>query len=178
MMLRCISRSDRQQKVRLLRCYQLTELTVFSGDKLPTVSSGIAKLRQFLTENKEKDSIYGRAANGSFPLVVHAENEFDIQQLIKIKQETPALDLVLFGGGGAHLVANELAAANIPVVLTANRGAPDTFEKINTLPGPPLSKMPAEILSNAGVTFGLAIEGESKFLQVSSLLESLLTSNR
>ncbi|KAF8851484.1 hypothetical protein BDZ45DRAFT_808264 [Acephala macrosclerotiorum] len=131
------------------------------SDKLPTVSSAISKFRQFLAENKGKDSIYGKAANGSFPLVVHAENEFDIQQLIKIKQETPALDLVLFGGGGAHLVADELAAANISVILTANRGAPDTFEKINTLPGPPLSKMPAEILSDAGVTFGLAIEGES-----------------
>ncbi len=103
-------------------------------------------------------------------------------QLIKIKEETPALDLVILGGGGAHLVsgphhednqsvakcpqlADELAAANISIILTANRGAPDTFEKINTLPGPPLSKMPAQILANAGVTFGLAIVGESRSSQ-------------
>lgn len=26
-------------------------------------------------------------------------------QLVKIKQETPALDLVIMGGGGAHLVS-------------------------------------------------------------------------
>lgn len=59
-------------------------------------------------------------------------------------------------------VADDLAAANISVILTANRGAPDTFEKINTLPGPPLSKMAAEVLADAGVVFGLAIAGESE----------------
>ncbi|KUJ07432.1 composite domain of metallo-dependent hydrolase [Mollisia scopiformis] len=131
------------------------------SDKLPTISSAVAKLRQFLAESKAKDDIFGRAANGSIPLVVHVENEYDIMSLIKIKQERPALDLVIMGGGGAHLVADEIASANISVILTENRGAPDTFEKINTLPGPPLSKMAAEVLANAGVKFGLAIEGES-----------------
>lgn len=103
-------------------------------------------------------------------------------QLIKIKQETPTLDLVILGAGGAHLVsdrlvisqavlkvpkvAEELAAADMPVILTSNRGAPDTFEKINTLPGPPLSRMAAEVLTSAGVTFGLAIAGESKLSSI------------
>jgi hypothetical protein len=58
-------------------------------------------------------------------------------------------------------VANELAKAKIPIILTANRGAPDTFEKRNSLPGPPLSKSPAAVLAEAGVLFGLAIPGES-----------------
>jgi hypothetical protein len=44
--------------------------------------------------------------------------------------------------------------------LTANRGAPDTFEKSNSLPGPPLSKSPAAVLAAAGVKFGLALTGE------------------
>jgi hypothetical protein len=44
--------------------------------------------------------------------------------------------------------------------LTANRGAPDTFEKRNSLVGPPLSKSPAAVLAAAGVKFGLAITGE------------------
>jgi hypothetical protein len=59
-------------------------------------------------------------------------------------------------------VANELAAAKIPVILTANRDAQDTWEKRNSLPGPPLSKSPAAILAEAGVLFGLAIPGEGK----------------
>lgn len=86
---------------------------------MPTVSAAITKLRQFLSQNKSKDDIYGKAVNGTIPLVVHVENEvrtrllflakadfsqYDIMQLIKIKQETPSLDLVVMGGGGAHLV--------------------------------------------------------------------------
>ena len=61
-------------------------------------------------------------------------------------------------------VANELATAKIPVILTTNRGAQDTFEKRNALPGPPLSRSPAAVLAEAGVLFGLAIPGEGKYL--------------
>jgi hypothetical protein len=59
-------------------------------------------------------------------------------------------------------VADSLAAASIPVILTGNRGAPDSWEKKDTLAGPPLTKSPAQILSKAGVLFGLAIIGDSK----------------
>ncbi|CAG8948765.1 hypothetical protein HYFRA_00001887 [Hymenoscyphus fraxineus] len=132
-----------------------------AADSLPTISSEIQKLRQILNENKLKDNIYGKAANGSIPLVVHVENEYDIQQLIRVKQQYNQTNLVIFGGSGAHLVAKDLARANIPVILTANRGAPDRFEKRNALPGPPLTKFPAAVLTDAGVKFGLAIAGES-----------------
>ncbi|KAN0106170.1 carbohydrate esterase family 9 protein-like protein [Hyaloscypha variabilis] len=130
------------------------------GDVLSTISSEISKLRQILTENAGKDNIYGKAADGAFPLVVHVQNEYDITQLIKIKQDFPVINLIILGGAGAPLVANELAAAKIPVILTANRDAQDTWEKRNSLPGPPLSKSPAAILAEAGVLFGLAIPGE------------------
>jgi hypothetical protein len=59
-------------------------------------------------------------------------------------------------------VADELAAAKIPVILTANRGAPETWEKRNLLVGPPLTKSAAAVLSDAGVTFGLAIAGDGR----------------
>lgn len=76
MMLHCISRLDQHRKVpKFPALWKKQTLTSYAGDKLPTVSSAVAKLRQFLVENKEKDNIYGRAVNGSFPLVVHVENE-------------------------------------------------------------------------------------------------------
>jgi hypothetical protein len=54
----------------------MNELTRGTGtDSLPTISSGISKLRTIISENQHGDNIYARAANGSFPLVVHAENE-------------------------------------------------------------------------------------------------------
>lgn len=45
------------------------------------------------------------------------------------------------------------------MILTANRGAPDSFSKRFSLPGPPLSRSPAAVLSEAGVKYCLAIEG-------------------
>ncbi len=90
-------------------------------------------------------------------------------QIIKIKKDNPVINTIVFGGSGAPLVAKELAEAKIPVILTANRGAPDTFEKRNALPGPPLSESPAAVLADAGVKFGLAIAGESRLAPCSQL---------
>jgi imidazolonepropionase-like amidohydrolase len=86
----------------------------------------------------------------------------DIAQLILIKHEFLSTNLVVYGGHGAPLVAKDLAAANISVILTGNRGAPDSWEKRNCLAGPPLSPSPAKILSEAGVLFALAVRGDSK----------------
>ncbi|KAG9237926.1 hypothetical protein BJ875DRAFT_452450 [Amylocarpus encephaloides] len=131
------------------------------ADNLPTISSEIQKLRQILSDNKGKDNIYGQAANGSIPLAVHADNEYDIMQLINVKKDFNTTDLVLLGGSSAHLVANELASSNIPLILTHPRPAPDTFPKLNSLPGPPLSRHPATALTEAGVKYAIAITGES-----------------
>lgn len=87
-------------------------------------------------------------------------DQYDIQQMIIIKEDFPSLDLVIFGGAEAPSVAKELAKAKIPVILTHNRGACDTWEKKNILPGPPLSHSPASVLAEAGVLFGLAIESK------------------
>lgn len=81
-----------------------------------------------------------------------------MMRLIEIKQDFPSLDLVIFGGSEAASVAHELAEADIPVILTANRGAPVAFETKDVLIGPPLTPSSASVLAEANVTFGLAIE--------------------
>jgi imidazolonepropionase-like amidohydrolase len=45
------------------------------ADSLTTVSAAVAKLRSIISDNEGKDNVYGRAANGSLPLVVYVENE-------------------------------------------------------------------------------------------------------
>lgn len=131
------------------------------GQGTPTISSEIAKLRKILKDNIGKDNVYGRAANGSLPLVVRAENKYDIMQLIKVKQDFHQVDLVLLGGSEAYAVAEELASADIPLLLVPVRSAPSTFEKGDTLIGPPLTPSPVTILSQANVTFGVAIAGNA-----------------
>lgn len=96
---------------------------ILGGDATPTISTAVANLRKILSDNKGKENIYGSAANGSIPLVIHTENKvsltrtslsdtkktdsrkYDITQLIKIKQDYQDINLVIFGGSGAHLVS-------------------------------------------------------------------------
>ncbi|TID14531.1 carbohydrate esterase family 9 protein-like protein [Venturia nashicola] len=127
-------------------------------NSLSSISAEVAKLRQILKSGENMESVFGAARNGTIPLVIHTENKYDIQQMIMIKEDFPSLDLVIFGGAEAPSVADELAKAKIPVILTHYRGALDTWEKKDILPGPPLSRSPASVLSEAGVLFGLAIE--------------------
>ncbi|OGM48614.1 hypothetical protein ABOM_001970 [Aspergillus bombycis] len=128
------------------------------GDNTPTVASGVERVRQILEAGQEgrqgSASIYVQAANGSIP--------DDISQLILIKRDFPSVKLVLYGAHGAVSVAKHLAEANIPVILTGNRGAPNNWEKKDVLTGPPLTESPAKILTDAGVLLGLAVSSDSK----------------
>ncbi|KAI3007394.1 hypothetical protein CBS147346_3203 [Aspergillus niger] len=132
----------------------------------PTVASEIQALRQILQEGSKSDAeqhgVYAQAANGSLPLVVETYNEDDIAQLVLVKRDFPAVNLVIYGGHSAALVAKPLAEAGIPVILTGNLGAPDKWEKKNALPGPPLSDSSAKVLIEAGVQLGLALQGDSR----------------
>ena len=126
-----------------------------------TISGAVGKLRRILFENKGKDSIYGRAADGDIPVVVHAVNKYDIMQLIRLKKEHGTVNLIVMQGHEAPLVAKELADAQIPVIFTAHRGAPASWEKKDMLVGPPLTKSGASVLAENGVKFAIAIAGDS-----------------
>ncbi|KAL4905465.1 hypothetical protein BDW74DRAFT_177835 [Aspergillus multicolor] len=134
-------------------------------DRTPTISSVVETVRRVLEQGGKgegDDDVYVQAVNGSLPVVVQAYNPDDIAQLILIKRDFPVVNLVIYGGHGAALLAKPLADAGIPVILSGNRGAPDTWEKKDTLPGPPLSDSPAKVLLDAGVLLGLAVKGDSK----------------
>jgi hypothetical protein len=108
-------------------------------------------------------------------------------QLIRVKKDNEAVNLVILGAAGApavsfslpsspsflsdnrNQVANELAAADIPVILAPFRSSPDNWEKLDALVGPPLTKSSAQVLSDAGVTFALAIGGMSTLALPTSL---------
>lgn len=54
-------------------------------------------------------------------------------------------------------MAKDLAAANISVILSENRPAPDVFRDKDAVVGPPLTRSVASYLKEAGVTFALSI---------------------
>ncbi|KAI5361892.1 putative metal-dependent hydrolase, composite domain superfamily [Septoria linicola] len=141
--------------------FELSEASK-AGDS-PTPSGTIGEFHEILTSGSEQPegSILHRAATGDIPVVVHVVNTDLIRQLIWLKRDLPTLSLVIFGGHGAVHLAPVLRTHHIPVILTGFRGVPDTWSKRDALSGPPLTLSPAQILSDAGVLFALAINGDS-----------------
>lgn len=80
------------------------------------------------------------------------------------------MNLVLIGASESYLVAEELAMANIPVIVTAPRGHPDTFEKRETLSGPPLTRSLVRVLNEAGVRIALANGVEGNAMMFNALI--------
>lgn len=102
-----------------------------------------------------------------------------MSQLILVKKDFPETNIVILGGKEAPYVriplpiraiccradlpanitqvAKELAAADISVILSEDRPAPDTFRDKDAVVGPPLTPSVASYLSDAGVTFAIAL---------------------
>lgn len=67
---------------------------------------------------------------GRQPLFVHVERAADIRGVLALGREFPALRLVIVGAGEGWRVANELAAAKVPVLASALADLPGTFETL------------------------------------------------
>ncbi len=87
----------------------------------------------------------GPVARGAQPLVVYLNSATDIRALIKLKAQY-GVNAIVLGGTEAHLVARELAAANIPVILNSFLNLPSQFENLAA------TQTNAARLAAAGVT--------------------------
>jgi len=108
-----------------------------------SVSTQIATLRRLLIGG-EKHGTFQRVAQGEIPLVVHTHSADMIATLIVLKKEIEhhtktRIKLTIAGGGEAHLLAKELGAAKVGVILNPVRPFPVTWESRRILPGPPLT---------------------------------------
>ena len=70
------------------------------------------------------------AVQGRVPLLVHAERASDIQTMLGLKREIPALRMVLVGASEGWTVAREIAATGVPVIASALVDLPESFEQL------------------------------------------------
>jgi hypothetical protein len=100
---------------------------------------------------------------GRLTLVVEAHSADVISSLILLKREVEAhthrkLKMTITHASEAHLVAFELAHADIGVVLVPARPFPFTWEDRRILPGPPLTeKSQVRALHEANVTVAIGV---------------------
>lgn len=66
--------------------------------------------------------------NGSQKLYVAVERASDIRSALALKGEFSRLDMVLVGAGEGWMVADAIAAADVPVIADALDDLPETFE--------------------------------------------------
>ncbi|KII92269.1 hypothetical protein PLICRDRAFT_37059 [Plicaturopsis crispa FD-325 SS-3] len=128
---------------------------------VPSVSTQIAALRHLL----QNDTAFADVVEGKTPLVVEVYSADIIASLILLKNEVEAahgglpIKLTIAGAAEAHLLAKEIGAADIGVIIAPSRPFPGTWESRRILPGPPLSSQNAiATLIAENVTVGVGIE--------------------
>ncbi|HUD94204.1 amidohydrolase family protein [Sphingobium sp.] len=67
---------------------------------------------------------------GAMPLMIHAESARDIVSVLALRQDFPALKLILAGAAEGWMVATQIAAAKVPVIAGGLDDLPSSFEKL------------------------------------------------
>ncbi len=89
-------------------------------------------------------------ARGEGAFLVHVESAADIRRILRFKRDNPHLNFILHGGAEAWQVADELAAARMPVIIDPLATLPDRFERLSARPDN------AALLQRAGVQIAIA----------------------
>ena len=71
-----------------------------------------------------------RVLNREMPLVVRVSKATDILNVLKFT-ENQQVDLILWGAAEAHMVADEIAKAGVPVILDPLDNIPGSFDSLN-----------------------------------------------
>ena len=145
------------------------------GGKTPSISSAISALRTQLLEavgdaygddlkaNNTEKAWLKRVLAGESALVLSAHSADTIAAIIRLKSQIESasskkLRIVIIGAAEAHLVADELAASNIAVVLAPLLPHAQSWDQRRGLTGPPLTNVSMNILLDAGVHLGIGVE--------------------
>lgn len=80
--------------------------------------------------NRTDAAALGPVVTGKMPLLVHVESGNDIRNVLKLKQDFPALKLVIVGAAEGWTVARDIAAAGVPVIANALTDLPASFEQL------------------------------------------------
>jgi imidazolonepropionase-like amidohydrolase len=101
---------------------------------------------------------------GQTPLAIAAHRASDMRQAVKLARDY-GVRVVIIGGAEAWLVAGELGAASIPVVLNPIDNLPSSFDEL----GARLDN--AALLRKAGVIIAMSLGGVQSYNAGSSLRE-------
>ena len=108
---------------------------------------------------KRDEKIINAILAGNKPLVAYADRATDLLELLKLKAEFN-LDLVIAGGADAILIAEQIAAAKVPVIFGALDNLPSSFDSLHS------SLKNTAKLTQAGINVALAIHDAHNLYQL------------
>ncbi|KAI2634617.1 amidohydrolase [Xylaria nigripes] len=145
-----------------------------------SISNAVGELRRKLLEAVESDTTVGnpftesaflkRVVEGSFPLAITVHSADIIAAVLKVKRAVDdaiaskrgggsGIRLLIIGGAESFIVAHELAAANVGVVLSPLLSFRKSWDQGRALTGAPLTNGTAiDRLVDAGVLVAIGIE--------------------
>lgn len=135
------------------------------AQKLQALDHKFADIQEKLDKKADKDEkpakklkrdekVIKALLSGDKPLLAYADRATDLLALLALKEKY-SLDLVLVSASDAVLVADKIAAANVPVIISSIDNLPSSFDSLHGS----LSNMAT--LVAAGVKVILAPKGES-----------------
>jgi len=98
---------------------------------------------------------FGRAVRGQQLILISAHRASDLRLVMDLKQENPNLNLAIVGADEGWIVADELAAANIPVLVDPFQNLPASFSQLGA------TSKNAERLIAAGVPTAFSYLGDN-----------------
>lgn len=153
------------------------------GDVTPSISSAVGSLRLALLEAVSSDekivnpvsekAFLKKVVEGEAALVLSVHSADTIAAVLRLKQDVedavrdraldagqaaPKLRVVILGGAESHLVAEQLASANVGVVLAPLLSYASAWDERRALTGAPLTNGTAvDALVDAGVAVGIGL---------------------
>jgi len=97
-------------------------------------------------------------------LLVHVERASDILQTLALKREFPRLRLVLVGAAEGWRVAEQIAAADVPVIANALQDLPSSFEQLASTQ----SNIGRMRVAGVAVGIGMINDDEARQIRVST----------
>ncbi|GAA0780755.1 MULTISPECIES: amidohydrolase family protein [Pseudomonadati] len=88
------------------------------------------KANEDAPEPEAADEIIKSLLSGEKPLIVAADRASDILAILKLKQRFN-VNLVLVGAADAVLISDQIATANVPVIVDAMRNLPESFDSLH-----------------------------------------------
>lgn len=105
--------------------------------------------------NRKDAAALKPVVEGRIPLMVEVHRASEILQLLTLRQREPKIKLIILGAAEGWRVADQIAEAQVPVIVNPLQNLPNSFEVLaSTLEN-------AGRLSSAGVTVAIADPGEA-----------------